>query len=113
MKWNVIKAAMGLVMVSLFVFAGCGGGSSDSNTTANGLIKSVGWLYENFAPDYFNSGATCHLSIKLYYSDSITAADIDSFGVTAPNGWQWTIPSPNSQFGTSSSGKPYIGGNIA
>lgn len=101
----------------MLVLTGCGGsgGSASSpvsSDTVNSLITNVGWLYENSAPDYFNSVATCHLSVKLYYSDSIAAADIDSFGVTAPNGWQWTISSTNSQFGTSSSGTPYIGGNI-
>jgi hypothetical protein len=76
------------------------------------LITSVGWVYEDAAPDYTNNGATCFMGIKVYYSESIAADDIDSFGVTAPNGWQWTILASKSQLGTSSGGKPYIGSNI-
>lgn len=103
---------MGIFLVAL-VLAGCGGGGSATNSgTTNRFITSVGWLYDNSASDYFNNGATCQLSVKLYYSDSIATADIESVGVTAPNGWQWTIPLSNSQLGTSSSGIPYIGGNI-
>jgi hypothetical protein len=45
----------------------------------------------------------------LYYSESITSDEIDSFSVTAPTGSKWTLASSNSQFGTSSTGKPYIG----
>lgn len=113
MKCNVINVVIGIFML---VLTGCGGGgsaaSSVSTETANSLITSVGWLYDNVAPDYSNNGPTCFLNVKVYYNESITAVDIDSFGVTAPNGWQWTIPASNSQSGTSSSGKPYIGGNI-
>jgi len=103
-------------MVALLVFMGCGGGGSAESPasigTANSSITGVGWLYENAAPDYFNNGPTCFLSVKVYYSASIAAADIDSFVVTAPNGWQWTVASSNILLGTSSSGQPYIGGDI-
>ena len=113
MKNNVINLVIGIFML---VLTGCGGGgpaaSSVSSETANSLITSVGWIYDNVAPDYSNSGQTCFLNVKVYYSESIAAADIDSLSVTAPNGWQWTISAPNSHLGTSSSGKPYIGSSI-
>jgi len=113
MKCNVINVVIGIFML---VLTGCGGGgsaaSSVSSETANSLITSVDWLYDNVAPDYSNDGTTCFLNVKIYYSESIAAADIDSFGVTAPNGWQWTIPASNSLLGGSSSGKPYIGSII-
>jgi hypothetical protein len=111
MKCNVIFAAIGIFMVSLLILAGCGGGSATNSGTVNSLIKSVGWVYEDAPPDY-NSNSTCLLNIKVYYNESIAAADIDSFGVTAPNGWLWTIPASNSQLGTSSSGQPFIGSYI-
>jgi hypothetical protein len=112
MKCNVINAVIGLFML---VLTGCGGGGSTgsaSSGTANSLITNVGWLYENAAPDYSNNGPTCFLSVKIYYNNSVASDDIDSFSVTSPNGWHWTITSSNSQLGTSSNGKPYIGGNI-
>lgn len=113
MKYNAINAAIGIFIVALLVLAGCGGGGSATNSGAtNSLITSVGWVYEDAAPDYTNNGPTCFLSVKVYYDESITTAEIDSFGVTAPNGWQWTISASNSHFGTSSSGKPYIGSSI-
>jgi hypothetical protein len=116
MKCNVIDVSMGLFLSLCLLLTGCGGGgpaaSSAPNGTANTLITSVGWIYENAAPDYSNNGPTSFLSVKVYYSESIASADIDSFAVAAPNGWQWTIMASNSQLGTSSSGKPYIGGNI-
>lgn len=112
MKCNVSNVVIGIFML---VLTGCGGGggpaaSSVSSETA--LITSVGWLYDNIAPDYSNNGPTCNLDIKVYYNESIAVVDIDSFSVTAPNGWQWTIPASNGQQGTSSSGKPYLAGNI-
>jgi hypothetical protein len=111
MKCNVINVVVGLFLSLCLFITGCGGGSSSG--TLNTFITKVGWLYENAAPDYFNNGPTCFLSVKVYYSESIAAADIDSLGVTAPNGWQWSIQSTNSQLGVTSSGTPYIGGDIA
>lgn len=112
MKCSVINVVMGLFIAAMVVLAGCGGSSSESNGTASSLITNVGWLYDNAAPDYFDSSATCLLSVKVYYSDSIAAADIDSFNVTSPNGWKWTITASSNRFGTSSSGNPYISGNL-
>lgn len=113
MKYNVTNMMVGLFML---VLTGCGGDGSAiisaTNGTVNSTITSIGWLYENAAQDYYNNGQTCFLSVKVYYNESIAETDIDSFGVTAPNGWQWTITLPKSQLGTSSSGKPYIGGSI-
>lgn len=111
MKCNAINVMMGIFLVILFVLAGCGG-SGSATSSNNSFITSVGWIYENAAPDYTNNGPTCLLRVKVYYDESISAADIDSFDITAPNGWQWTIPASNSQSGTSSSGKPYIGNSI-
>ena len=111
MKCNAANVVMGIFIVTLLVLAGCGG-SGSATSSNNSFITSVGWVYEDAAPDYTNNGPTCFLSIKVYYNESIAAADIDSFGVTAPNGWQWTIPASNSQLGTSNSGKPYIGSSI-
>lgn len=117
MKCNVINLVVGLLIVALLGLTGCGGGGSAaspaSTGTANNLITSVGWLYENAAPDYSNNGQTCLFNVALYYSESIAATDIDSLIVSAPNGWEWTIPSTNSQFGTSSTGKPYISGQFS
>jgi hypothetical protein len=117
MKCNVINLVVGLLIVALLGLTGCGGGGSAaspaSTGTANNLITSVGWLYENAAPDYSNNGQTCLFNAALYYSESIAATDIDSLIVSAPNGWEWTIPSTNSQFGTSSTGKPYISGQFS
>jgi hypothetical protein len=112
MKCNVINVVVGLFLSLCLFLSGCGGGGSAASGTSNTLITNVGWLYGNAAPDYFNNGSTCFLSVKVYYSESIAAADIDSFVVTAPNGLQWSIPSSNSQLGVSSSGAPYIGGSI-
>jgi len=112
MKCNVVNAAIGIFIVALLVLAGCGGGGSATTGTTHSFITSVGWVYQDAAPDYFSSGATCLLSVNVYYNESIAAADVDSLDVIAPNGWQWTIPASDSQMGTSSTGKPYIGSNI-
>ena len=113
MKCNVINV---VIVIFMLVLTGCGGGGSAASSapdkTANSLITNVGWLYDNAAPDYSNSGPTCFLNVELYYIDSIAAADIDSFSVTSPDGWQWTITTSNSLLGTSSNGKPYIGGSL-
>lgn len=117
MKCNAVKVLLGIFIVTLIVIAGCGGGgggggSATNSGTTNSLITSVGWIYEDAAPDYTNNGPTCFLSVKVFYDESIATDDIDSFGVTAPNGWQWTIPASNSLLGTSSNGKHYIGSSI-
>jgi hypothetical protein len=115
MKCNVINVVIGLFIAALAVLAGCGGSGStgsNSNETARSLITNVGWLSENVAPDNSNNSPTCYLNVQVYYNNSISAADIDSFSVTSPDGWQWTITSPSSQLGTSSDGKPYIGGRL-
>lgn len=111
MKFNVVNMMMGFFLGALLVLTGCGGSGSATNSN-NNLIKSVGWIYENAAPDSTNYGPTCFLSVKLYYDASISNTDIDSFGVTAPNGWQWTISATDSYLGTSSNGKPFIGNSI-
>jgi Big-like domain-containing protein len=111
MKCNAVNVVLGIFIVALFVLAGCGGGGSATSSN-NSFITSVGWVYEDAAPDYVNNSSTCFLSVIVYYNESITAADIDSFGATAPNGWQWTISASNSQLSTSSSGRPYIGSRI-
>ncbi len=113
MKCNAVNVVMGVLLVVLLVLAGCGGGgSTTSSNNNNSYITNVSWVYENAAPDYDASGATCLMNIKVYYNESIAAADIESFSVTAPVGWKWTIPASNNLFGTNSSGKPYIGGGI-
>jgi hypothetical protein len=48
----------------------------------------------------------------VYYSDSIALGDIESFSMTAANGWVWTIPAQNFQAGTSSNGKSYVGAGM-
>jgi len=112
MKRNACYVIMGVFILAILCFSGCGGGGETSNntkgTTAN-ILKGVGWGYYNSAIDYMNNGATCLLAAKLYYAESIATSDIDSFSVTAPNGWHWTVTSPNISFNTTGSGKPYIG----
>jgi hypothetical protein len=111
MKCNAINVVMGLFIVVMFGLTGCGGGGSAA-TPAPSLITSVGLYFDNIAPDYTNNVTTCSLNITVYYSDSIAPADIESFSMTAANGWVWTIPSQNFQSGTSSSGKPYVRAGI-
>jgi hypothetical protein len=112
MKCNVINVVMGFFMVTLLVLTGCGSGGSATNGTANSLITGVGLVYINAAPDFTNYVSTCFLKVEVYYSESIVAADIDSFGVTAPDGSQWIIPSADSDLGTNGRGQPYIGSTI-
>ncbi len=112
MKKNAINIVLGLFVITAFILAGCGGGGGTSTPAstnpANSLITHVGWIFDNAAPDFANNGATCFLNVKVYYSESITTNDIDSFSLTAPNGWYWTISSSSAAFGISSTGKPYI-----
>lgn len=113
MKCNVLTVVMGLFIAVLLGLAGCGGGGgSTTNSESNSLITSVGCLFNNAAPDFSNNGPTCYLSIHMYYNESISADDIDSLRIIAPNGWQWPIPVSSSQSVTNSSGKPYISINI-
>jgi len=116
MKCRTISVVMGFVMVALFVLSGCGGGGSEAifipSGTANSHITSIKWTYYNAAPDLSNEGYTCFMSVEVYYNESIAAADIESIGVKAPNGWRWTIPATANQLGVNSSGKPFVGGNI-
>lgn len=109
---NVVKGLFFAVLVALFGCGGSGSTGSASSGSTNSLITEVGWLYDNAATDYYNGGPTCVLNVEVIYDESIAADEIDSFVVIAPNGLQWIIPASNSQFGTSSSGKPYIGGRI-
>lgn len=108
MRKNVINIVMGLFVITLFSLAGCGGGGTAATTASTGLITHVGWIFDNAPSDYANNGATCFLDVKVYYSESITANDIETFSLTAPNGWPWTISVSNATFGTSSTGEPYI-----
>ncbi|HJV34731.1 hypothetical protein [Geomonas sp.] len=116
MKCQLLKTAMTLLLVLLLALAGCGGGGSASTpgatVTADALVTGVGWVYNNTAPDYFTSGATCLLTVNVYYDPSIAPAAIDSVTISSPAHWRWQIPASSSQFGTSSNGKPYLGGNI-
>ena len=93
-----------LVILGLF---GCGGGADSVSGEARAL-KSVGWYYQNIAPDYFNNGTTCYLSVFLYLDDAVSAADVDSFVISAPNGGGWNIPASGRQTSTNSSGTTYF-----
>ncbi|MBI5141023.1 MAG: hypothetical protein HZA20_02370 [Nitrospirae bacterium] len=108
MRGNVIRLLVGACIVAMLCLTGCGGGGGSSSTSANGLITGVGWLFENVAPDYYNDGSTCSMTVYVYYNESIAVDDIDSFSMTAPNGVRWTSTSLKSSFGTGSAGKPYI-----
>jgi len=113
--FKYVRAVVFGLSLALMTACGSGGGSgtsSNNNNNNTSYITNVGWVYENAAPDYATNSPTCLMNIKVYYNESIAAADIDSFSVTAPVGWKWTIPASSSQFGTNSSGKPYIGSGI-
>jgi predicted small lipoprotein YifL len=114
MKCNVINVMLGLFVCVLFSITGCGSGGSastpDANKTAD--LTGFGWLFENTAPDYLSDGSTCSLNVNLYYSGPVAKDDIESFRVTSPTGWYWTVASSNSHFGTSSTGRPYIGARL-
>jgi hypothetical protein len=81
MKCNAINVVMGILIIALLVLAGCGGGGSAASSGSNSFITSVGWFYNNAAPDYSNNDQTCFLNVNVYYSESISAVDIDSIGV--------------------------------
>jgi hypothetical protein len=105
-------STLGLCLAVMVGLSGCGGGGGAASfvpgSTAANLVTGVGWYFNNTAPDYFSSGATCTLQASVYYDSSITSSDIASFTMTSPTGVHWTVPAANSQFGTSSSGKPYV-----
>lgn len=111
MRKNSIRM-MWCCLLTLFCLAGCGSGGSDSGDAQAGLLKSMGWYVENSAPDFFNNGATCSMNVLLYYSESIAVNEIESFKISAPNGWRWQFAATNMRFGTSGSGKPFIGGRL-
>jgi hypothetical protein len=115
MRINGIIVVMLLFVVAVFGLAGCGGGSSSTTSaeTKASLLTSAVWYFDNSAPDFLNNGSTCLLNVQLYYSESIASDEIDSFSITAPNGWHWTIASPNIPFNNSSNGKPIIGASMS
>lgn len=86
---------------------GCGGSGGYGAFADANALKSVGWYYENIAPDFFNNGSTCYLTLNLYLTDSVSAADIDSFIIREPNGGEWNIPASGRQ-AVSSSGTTYF-----
>lgn len=116
MRRRVFKVLMGFYVILLFGMAGCGGGggagASATPSQSASLLTEVGWFFDNIAPDLSGNGSTCFLNVTLYCHESIAVDDIESFSITAPTGWRWTVPSTNRQLGTSSSGKSYISGKI-
>jgi hypothetical protein len=113
MRRSVVSVMFLLSVVTVFCLAGCGGGGGGAaSSEGSGVLKSVGWYFENDAPDYSNNGVTCVLNIGLFYDETVATSDIASFTVTAPNGVYWNIVAPNLQFGTNSSGKPIISGRL-
>lgn len=93
----------------LICLGGCGsGGDSVAGASGTSALKSFGWYYENVAPDFWSSGETCVLTVVLYYDPALSQSEIAGFVVQAPGGGGWSVNAPNLQFGTSSSGKPYI-----
>ncbi|MCM0082567.1 VCBS repeat-containing protein [Geomonas sp. Red32] len=110
MKFNAVKVAIVLLFVAVFGLSGCGGGGG-APAPGDSLITSVGWYFDNVAPADTSNGETCVLNVLVYYN-FVAASDIQSFSVTSPTGWTWTIPAQNFQTGTSSSGKPYVRAGI-
>jgi hypothetical protein len=121
MKTHVMSTMMGLFVAITVCLAGCGGGGSAASSTtpattpaatSTSLITGVGWHFDNTPPDYSSSGYTCSLLVSVYYDTSIAASDIASFTMTSPAGWRWTVPASSSQFGTGSTGKPFVGARL-
>lgn len=112
MKRNAINALTGLFIFVSLGLTGCGGGGGGGTATPStqgvNLLTSMGWFFDNTAPDFLNNGVTCSLNVDLIYNESIAVDKIESFTVTAPNGWYWTLPPSSGQFGTRSDGKPYF-----
>jgi hypothetical protein len=108
MKRNLINAVIALCLFTASVFAACGSGVNG----ADNLITDVGWYFENTAPDYSNNNSTCSLIVFVHYRESIAANQIESFSITAPTGWRWTVGASDSEFGGGGSGKPYVAGRL-
>lgn len=110
---NVLKVLMGLLFLAVLALSGCGGSGTTTSAAppADSLITMVGWYFDNLAPDYTNNAETCVLNVIVYYSNSVAVGDIESFSMTSPTGWVWTVPAQNFQTGTSS-GRTYVRAGI-
>jgi len=105
------KLIMWCYVFTLFCLMGCGGGS-DSNDSKASLLKGMGWYIDNTAPDYYNDGSTCSMNVFLYYQESVAFNEIESFKISAPNGWVWQFTTSNMRTGTNGAGTPYVGGRL-
>jgi hypothetical protein len=106
---GITRAFAALFILCLLV--GCGGGGSKripDTTEPESLISSMGGYFENIAPDYYEDGTTCVLTVILYYDKSIAKDEIESISLTAPNETLWSFTLLDSRFFTSSTGEPYF-----
>lgn len=120
MRRDAMKPLLVLLVFVVLGLTGCGSGGGEATPvlattqpTADS-IKKVGWYIENSDPDLFNDDAkTCSLVLMVYYDETIAAEKIDRLIVNSPIEWHWTVPASPEQFGTSGSGKPFIGARLS
>ncbi|QWV95287.1 hypothetical protein KP004_08980 [Geomonas oryzisoli] len=107
-----MKLVVRLMMVLLFACTvtlyGCGGGGGDEESI-DGLLRGVGWLYDNAPADL--SSHDIGLGVWLYYDQTLATSDIQGFTVTAPDGGHWTVTATSNLFGTTRNG-PYVTGRL-
>jgi hypothetical protein len=112
MKNYITKLLASLSAVLFLGLFGCGSGGGGGTGVAEipGLVTGAGWSFTNNAPDY-SSNATCDLRLSVYYSPTLTAADIDTFTLTSADGQRWTATTSKA-FGTDTNNRPYISGQF-
>jgi hypothetical protein len=88
-----------LLTVVLLIFAGCPDPNSQSIT-----ISGVGWYIDNIDPSYWTSSPpTAHAFFRFdiaYSGSSISAGDVNSIRVTAPDAVYWEPPLSSCTFDT-------------